>query len=349
MTQLLRRFPLTFLLIILHITGIALYFAGYVVAGLYLLGLNCLFVFGVALSETKYNPPLMYAITYGSSFLSGLIADLHFGHTLPYFTFAMLLWFNSAMFRHVYLVRLGLLTHRWIEFVSWFLGTLSFVLAPAVMQTSWPALLSNRSAYLKTPAAALLSFALFGLVMLLYAFFKHYYDYVQSKPYYGRHPVMEGKEAPNFQLPDEEGRLVDLYRDYKGKKPVLLFFTRGDWCPYCHIMLRAYERAYQLFNERGIEVLSINPDPEANNRYKKEALRLHYRLLYDPDLSTAELYGFFLPKPNPAAKAVSDLDKGVPLPAAILIDKEGVIRYISRSDKVDSLNPESILKIVETL
>lgn len=352
MKKKITRFPLTLFSFLLLLAGTGLYAAGYEFTALHLLGVNCVLAFGVALSETKYNPPLMYGLTYGSCFVAGLMADLHFESPLPYFTLAMLLWINSAMFRHVYLVRLGLLTHRWIEFVSWLAGAVFFIVAPAfqnLVQTGFIHMLAQSSHWIQTPAAVLLNFSLFGTIMLGYAFFKHYYDYVQSKPYYANEGAMEGKEAPNFQLPDEEGRLVDLHRDYKGKKPVLLFFTRGDWCPYCHIMLRAYERAHELFNARGIEVLSINPDPEANNRYKKDALNLHYRLLYDPNLSTAERYGFFLPKVNPAAKAVGDLDKGVPLPAAILIDKEGIIRYISRSDKVDSLNPESVLKIVETL
>lgn len=352
MKQFIFRFPFTITVILIILSGIAMYLVGNEFVALHVLGLSCTLAFGAALSETKYNPPLMYGITYVSCFIAGLLADLHLENTLPYYSISMLFWINSAMFRHVYLVRLGLLTHRWIEFTSWLIGAAFFLIAPAsrdILEKGIFYFSNSISNWIYSHEAVLFNFSLFGMLMLGYAFFKHYYDYVQSKPYYANEGAMVGKEAPNFQLPDEEGRLVNLHRDYKGKKPVLLFFTRGDWCPYCHIMLRAYERAHALFNERGIEVLSINPDPEANNRYKKETLRLHYRLLYDPNLSTAELYGFFLPKVNPAAKAVSNLDRGVPLPAAILIDKQGIIRYISRSDKVDTLNPEFILKIVETL
>lgn len=42
--------------------------------------------------------------------------------------------------------------------------------------------------------------------------------------------MMVGKSAPDFSLPDENGREVNL-KDFHGKKNVVLFFYPLDWTP----------------------------------------------------------------------------------------------------------------------
>lgn len=45
---------------------------------------------------------------------------------------------------------------------------------------------------------------------------------------FGGHPVIEeGQTAPEFSLPDDQGRTVSL-ADFPGKKVVLWFYVRDD-------------------------------------------------------------------------------------------------------------------------
>ncbi|HTL81798.1 MAG TPA: redoxin domain-containing protein, partial [Bacteroidia bacterium] len=41
--------------------------------------------------------------------------------------------------------------------------------------------------------------------------------------------VEVGQPAPDFSLPDENGKIVTV-SEFKGVQPVLLLFVRGDWC-----------------------------------------------------------------------------------------------------------------------
>lgn len=332
--KILKHFPLTVLGILMLLGSIGLYFIkpDFKLPVIYLLSFSHLMLFMISMLETKKKPFWMYAVTYFSTLVVGGILDSIL-QSFPWLTVALVFWNSSFMLRHIFFHRWGLLKYRWVEFVSWGVGFLAFL----------PLLYSSTSKLIE-----LLPMMVIGMVHLMIVIFKHYYDYVQSKDYYFQKALQVGDPVPHIQLPDEEGKVVDLYADYvQKKKPVLLFFTRGEWCPFCYVMLRSFEKHYQLFRDKGIEVLAINPDSISNNQYKKQILNLHYRLLYDSDMDAVAKFGFFLPKVNPAAKRVSKLNKGLPLPAVILVDQNGKIAYISKADEEDALNPQRIYELIE--
>lgn len=43
-----------------------------------------------------------------------------------------------------------------------------------------------------------------------------------------------GDSMPPFTLPDQDGRLVNLY-DLLAEGPLIVTFYRGHWCPYCRL------------------------------------------------------------------------------------------------------------------
>lgn len=51
--------------------------------------------------------------------------------------------------------------------------------------------------------------------------------------------VGAGDAAPDFALPDINGRMVRL-SDCWERGPLILTFYRGGWCPYCSLELQAY-------------------------------------------------------------------------------------------------------------
>src|SRR6516225_3048623 len=53
--------------------------------------------------------------------------------------------------------------------------------------------------------------------------------------------LKEGALAPDFILPDAHGRVVKLSH-LLAQGPVAMTFYRGQWCPYCHLALRAYQQ-----------------------------------------------------------------------------------------------------------
>lgn len=156
-----------------------------------------------------------------------------------------------------------------------------------------------------------------------------------------------GTEAPDFSLPDQNGELVNI-SNFRGGRNLLLIFVRGDWCPGCHMMLRTYQRESKRFAEKNVFVMSIGPDPVGVNREMVERLGLDFKVLADEGQRTAMTYGVQLQEYDNAF--AEKYDEGIPLPASFLIDKKGIVRYVSRPDRVgEFLNPSLIFPILDNL
>ena len=163
----------------------------------------------------------------------------------------------------------------------------------------------------------------------------------------GGYRVKIGSPASDFELPDQNGQLVKL-SDFKDKRHLLLVFVRGDWCPGCHMMLRTYEKNNLLFQKKNVYVMAIGPDPIGVNREMVEKLGLDFKVLSDENQRTAMNYGVQMKEYNNSF--AQSYEPGIPLPASFLIDKNGIVRYVSRPDKVgEFLNPSLIFPIVEQL
>ncbi|MCU0432218.1 MAG: peroxiredoxin family protein [Bacteroidia bacterium] len=173
-------------------------------------------------------------------------------------------------------------------------------------------------------------------------------DSRQLKPTHLKaYQVAVNSEAPEFELADENGNKVRL-SDFRGNRHLLLVFVRGDWCPGCHIMLRAYQREAERLKQKNIHVLSIGPDPTGVNKEMVQRLGLSFNVLADEGQRTAMRYGVQLQEY--ANEFAEKYEEGIPLPASFLIDKNGKVRYVSRPDRVgEFLNPELIFPIIDQL
>src|ERR1041385_4873342 len=139
-----------------------------------------------------------------------------------------------------------------------------------------------------------------------------------------------GSSAPDFSLPDENGKTVSL-SDFREKQNALLLFVRGDWCPTCHIMLRTYEKNNEQFKKKNVMVMAIGPDPQGVNKQMVEKLSLSFRILADDKQEALNLYGIQFLEPIMG----QTYEVGSPLPASILVDKKGTIRHLCRADRAE--------------
>jgi peroxiredoxin len=79
-----------------------------------------------------------------------------------------------------------------------------------------------------------------------------------------------------------------------------------------------------------------------------ERLNLDFKVLSDAGQKTAMQYGVQIGEYDNAF--AEKYDEGIPLPASFLVDKNGIVRYVSRPDKVgEFLNPSLIFPIIEKL
>jgi peroxiredoxin Q/BCP len=98
-----------------------------------------------------------------------------------------------------------------------------------------------------------------------------------------------GDAAPDFSLPDDTGTLHRL-SDQRGRWTVVYFYPEDD-TPGCTTEACEFRDAYDVFRERGAEVLGVSPDDVASHGKFKTKYELPFTLLADPEHQVAEKYG----------------------------------------------------------
>lgn len=89
-----------------------------------------------------------------------------------------------------------------------------------------------------------------------------------------------GDLAPDFTLPDQTGRAVNLY-DALRRGPVILNFYRGAWSPFCMLTLRALQRQVPAAAGIPATVMAISPQDQATTGATAETHGLTFPLLSD--------------------------------------------------------------------
>jgi peroxiredoxin Q/BCP len=96
-----------------------------------------------------------------------------------------------------------------------------------------------------------------------------------------------GDRAPDFELPNQEGKPVRLSA-LLANKAVMLVFYPGDFTPVCTKQLCSYQDSYEHLTKYGIQILGISADSVEKH---KEFHRFSFDLLSDEDKKVAKSYG----------------------------------------------------------
>jgi peroxiredoxin len=168
------------------------------------------------------------------------------------------------------------------------------------------------------------------------------------------HALKVGDVAPDFLLPDADGRLhssEQLRRD----GPLVLSFFRGSWCPFCAAELCALQAAKDDFESVGATLAVVTPETRDFPRQLKQRLGLDLKVLSDVDYGVAVSYGVLFRVPDETIAHYSGLgfDFGarhgspiwmLPIPATYVIDVHGRIRSaFIEPDFTIREDPEQIL------
>ena len=101
-------------------------------------------------------------------------------------------------------------------------------------------------------------------------------------------PLEAGQVAPDFALPDAEGKVHRL-SDYRGKVVVLYFYPK-DNTPGCTREAVGFRDDYEAYQQAGVVILGVSPDsPERHARFKAK-YDLPFTLLADTEHKVCELY-----------------------------------------------------------
>jgi peroxiredoxin Q/BCP len=129
--------------------------------------------------------------------------------------------------------------------------------------------------------------------------------------------IEEGQPAPDFELESDTGETVKL-SELRGR-PVVLYFYPKDDTPGCTTEACEFRDAYDVFRDRGAEVLGVSPDDVASHGKFKTKHELPFTLLADPDHFVADKYGVWGERTY-AGKSYMGINR-----STFIIDRDGKI------------------------
>lgn len=177
----------------------------------------------------------------------------------------------------------------------------------------------------------------------------------------GKNALKVGEKAPNFSLPNPDGKLISLDVLLE-KGPLVITFYRGDWCPYCNLQLRALQARLPEMDALGASLVAISPQVPDGSLTKSEISEMDFTVLSDQDAKTATKYGVAWKVPDFLVEHMRvdrglDLDKVnngdgsiLPIPATFILGQDGIVawNYVNVDYRTRS-EPEEIIEALKKL
>jgi len=146
-----------------------------------------------------------------------------------------------------------------------------------------------------------------------------------------------GDKAPMFEGVNQDGKKISL-SDFKGKKLILYFYPKDD-TPGCTAESCNLNENYEMWLEKGYEVIGISPDSEKSHLKFIDKFNLKFNLIADTNHEILEAYGAWGEK-----SMYGKTYMGV-IRTTFVIDGNGIIEAVF--EKVDTKNHTS--QIIESL
>ncbi len=149
--------------------------------------------------------------------------------------------------------------------------------------------------------------------------------------------LREGAVFPDFMLPSAEGRLVSL-ESVLARGPVVVSFFRGEWCPFCRIMLAALAEELPNIEAAGGTLLALTPETGGLALTMKTFHNARFEVLCDVDFGVGLAAGvvFRVPKLYRARCEAAGLNFPerhgnaawcIPVPATFVLDRDGRVAW----------------------
>ncbi len=152
--------------------------------------------------------------------------------------------------------------------------------------------------------------------------------------------IVVGKDAPDFTLPDQSGKLTHL-RELRGS-PIVLYFYPKDFTPGCTKEACDFRDNFAPLKKAGAVVLGVSPDaPDSHTKFIAH-YELPFTLLSDTTHDVLKTYGAWGLKKNYGKEY-----EGV-IRSTVLISADGKVAGVWPEVKVEG-HVESVLAAIKTL
>jgi peroxiredoxin Q/BCP len=101
--------------------------------------------------------------------------------------------------------------------------------------------------------------------------------------------LANGTKAPEFDLPDQEGKRHTL-KSLLARGPLILYFYPADFTPGCTQEACSFRDLHQELLKAKLRVVGVSPQDEASHRRFAEKHDLNFPLLADPDKLAVKAY-----------------------------------------------------------
>ena len=169
-----------------------------------------------------------------------------------------------------------------------------------------------------------------------------------------------GEPLPEFNLPDDNGRLVSLSSLLRSG-PAVVSLNRGHWCPYCKLELRSLAAIHDGIRQLGARIVSIMPDTATFTAGYAEKNKLPFPILSDMDLGYALSLGLIFWVGAEIQRLYEDAGVELeryqgngghflPMGAKFIVGQDGVIK--ARQVNIEfreRMEPEAVLAVLREM
>ena len=150
-------------------------------------------------------------------------------------------------------------------------------------------------------------------------------------------PIAVGQKAPEFTLKNQDMQEVSL-ASLQGQ-PLVLAFYPLDFSPVCSNEHACFTSDLKQFEGLSAKVLGISVDSPFAHKAFAEKLRISYPLLADfhPKGDVAKKFGLYIE------------EKGITNRATVILDKDGVVRFVKVYDIPTARDNAEILEALKKL
>lgn len=151
--------------------------------------------------------------------------------------------------------------------------------------------------------------------------------------------LKSGVTAPQFSALDNSGKKLDLKDLLKKHQSVVLFFYRGQWCPYCNKHIQQLQDSLQVLTAKGAYVIGVTPETGENINKTIEKTHASFSIIQDKGYKIMKAYdvnyvmdagmvGKYKAHGVDLEKNNGNTDHVLPVPATYIINKTGKITYV---------------------
>ena len=144
-------------------------------------------------------------------------------------------------------------------------------------------------------------------------------------------PLLIGETIPDVLLKAPDGS-EHTFHSILSRKPTVILFYRGGWCPYCNSHLSEIKDAEEDIIKLGYQIIAISPDSPENLGVTSEKNDLNYFLYSDADGALSKAMGIAFKAPERNLEKLLRYSDGantgyLPVPAVFIADPNGLILF----------------------